>query len=139
MARSRQSRSREETMEERGFTLIEVLIALAIMAVLIAGAAELITLSLMLKRKADAHAAAARLVAEKLEGLRVLPFADERLRAGTGTEVVAGMAGEGTFVREWVIDDVPGDAKRIGVHILKDGRTIGRAVLLISRGLGFAP
>ena len=126
-------------MEERGFTLIEVLIALAIMAVLIAGAAELITLSLMLKRKADAHAAAARLVAEKLEGLRALPFADERLRAGSGTEVVAGMPGEGTFVREWVIDDVPGDAKRIGVHIMKDGRTIGRAVLLISRGLGFAP
>ncbi len=139
MARSRQSRRREEAMEERGFTLIEVLIALAIMAVLIAGAAELITLSLVLKRKADAHAAAARLVAEKLEGLRVLPFADERLRTGTGTEVVVGMAGEGTFVREWVIDDVSGDAKRIGVHIMKDGRTIGRAVLLISRGLGFAP
>jgi prepilin-type N-terminal cleavage/methylation domain-containing protein len=126
-------------MEERGFTLIEVLIALAITAVLVAGAAELISLSLLLKRKADAHEAAARLVVEKLEALRILPFTDDRLRAGFGTEIVAGNAGEGAYVRECVIEDVSGDAKRIGVHIIRGGRTIARGVLLLSQGLGFAP
>jgi prepilin-type N-terminal cleavage/methylation domain-containing protein len=126
-------------MEERGFTLIELLVALTIVSILVAGAAELISLSLLIKRKADAHAAAARLIAEKLEGLRALPFDDEGLRAGTTRETLTTAAGEGTYVREWVIDDLSAETKRIGVHVGKDGRTIARAVLLVSRALGFGP
>ncbi len=126
-------------MDERGFTLIELLVALTIVAVLVSGAAELISLSLMLKRKADAHAAAARLITEKLEGLRALPYDDESLRAGSNREIVPAAAGEGAYVREWQIDDLSADTKRIGVHVGKDGRTIGRAVLLVSRTLGFGP
>jgi prepilin-type N-terminal cleavage/methylation domain-containing protein len=126
------------TMEGRGFTLIEVLVSLTLVAILVAGAAELISLSLLLKRKADAHAAAARLIAEKLEGLRALPFDDDGLRAGANMETMAA-AGEGAYVREWVIDDLSTDTKRIGVHVKSDGRTIARAVLLVSRDLGFAP
>ena len=127
-----------DTRNGRGFTLIEVLVSLTLVAILVSGAAELISLSLLLKRKADAHAAAARLVAEKLEGLRALPFDDDRLRAGANTETVAA-AGEGTYVREWVIDDLSADTKRIGVHVRSDNRTIARAVLLVSRDLGFSP
>jgi len=127
------------TMDGRGFTLIEVLVSLTLVAILVAGAAELISLSLLLKRKADAHAATARLIAEKLEGLRALPFDDDGLRAGANMETVAAAAGEGAYVREWVIDDLSTDTKRIGIHVKSDGRTIARAVLLVSRDLGFAP
>lgn len=128
-----------DTKDGRGFTLIEVLVSLTLVAILVSGAAELISLSLLLKRKADAHAAAARLVAEKLEGLRALPFDDDRLQAGANTETVAAAAGEGAYVREWVIDDLSADTKRIGVHVRSDNRTIARAVLLVSRDLGFKP
>jgi prepilin-type N-terminal cleavage/methylation domain-containing protein len=129
---------REDAMKGRGFTLIELLVTLTIVTILVTGAAELISLSLLLKRKADAHAAAARLVAEKLEGLRALPFDDDGLRAGADMETVAA-AGEGAYVREWVIDDLSASTKRIGVHVSSDGRTIARAVLLMSRDLGFGP
>ena len=128
-----------DTMDGRGFTLIEVLVSLTLVAILVAGAAELISLSLLLKRKADAHAGAARLVAEKLEGLRSLPFDDDGLRAGANMETVAAAAGEGAYVREWVIDDLSAGTKRIGVHIRSRGRTIARAALLVSRDLGFGP
>lgn len=125
-------------MERRGFTLIEVLVALTIVVILVAGAAELISLSLLLKKRADTHAAAARLVAEKLESLRGLPFGHEGLRAGANTETL-GAAGEGVYVREWLIEDLSADRKRIGVHVKSDGRTVARAVLLVSRNLGFGP
>jgi prepilin-type N-terminal cleavage/methylation domain-containing protein len=128
-----------DIMDRRGFTLIEVLVSLTLIAILVAGAAELICLSLLLKRKADAHASAARLVAEKLEGLRSLPFDDDGLRAGANTETVAAAAGEGAYVREWVIEDLSTTTKRLGVHIMSDGRTLARAVLLVSRDLGFGP
>jgi prepilin-type N-terminal cleavage/methylation domain-containing protein len=128
-----------DTMDRRGFTLIEVLVSLTLVAILVAGAAELICLSLLLKRKADAQAGAARLVTEKLEGLRSLPFDDDGLRAGANMETVAAAAGEGAYFREWVIDDLSADTKRIGVRVGSDGRTIARAVLLVSRNLGFGP
>jgi prepilin-type N-terminal cleavage/methylation domain-containing protein len=128
-----------DTMDRRGFTLIEILVSLTLIAILVTGAAELISLSLLLKRKADAHAGAARLIAEKLEGLRALPFDDDGLRAGANMETVAAAAGEGAFVREWVIDDLSAGTKRIGVHVKSDGRTIARAVLIVSRDLGFGP
>lgn len=126
-------------MEERGFTLIEILVTLTIVTILVAGAAELISLSLLLKRRADAHAAAARLVVEKLEGLRARPFDDDGLRAGANVETVPAAAGDGAYIREWVIDDLSADTKRIGVHVRSDGRTIAHAVLLVSRNLGFGP
>ena len=128
-----------DTMNGRGFTLIEILVSLTLVAILVTGAAELISLSLLLKRKADAHAGAARLIAEKLEGLRALPFDDDGLRAGANIETVAATAGEGAFVREWVIDDLSAGTKRIGVHVKRDGWTIARAVLIVSRDLGFGP
>ncbi len=126
-------------MEERGFTLIELLVALTIVAILVSGAAELISLSLMLKRKADAQAAAARLIVEKIEELRALPFDDEGLQAGVDQETVTAAAGEAAYLREWVIDDLSADTKRIAVRVGKDGRAIGHAALLVSRTLGFGP
>lgn len=126
-------------MDRRGFTLIEVLVSLTLVTILVAGAAELISLSLLLKKRADAHAGAARLAAEKLEGLRSLPFDDDGLRAGANTETVAAAAGEGAYVREWVIEDLSADTKRIGVYIRSEGRTLARAALLVSRSLGFGP
>lgn len=125
-------------MNRRGFTLIELLISMTIIAILATGAAELISLSLLLKKRADIHAAGAGLVAEKLERLRALPFDHEGLKAGENTETLKA-AGESTYVREWVIDDLSAGTKRIRVHIRSDGRTVARAALLVSRDLGFGP
>ncbi len=126
-------------MERRGFTLIEILVALLTATILSAGAAELISLSLALKRKADVHAAAARLVIEKLEDLRWLPFDDEALLPDARTEAVPAADGEGAFLREWAVDDVSARMKRVSVRVASRGRTVARTVLLISRELGFGP
>lgn len=126
-------------MDQRGFTLIEILVALVVTTVLAAGAAELISLSLLLKRKADIHAAAARLVSEKLEGLRTLPFDDAALRPDVSAEHLPAEGGEGAFIREWEIDDLSANTKRITVRVKSQGRTVARVVLIVSRDLGFGP
>lgn len=126
-------------MERRGFTLIELLVALTVATILAAGAAELISLSLALKRKADAHASAARLAIEKLEELRTLPFGGEALRPGERTESVPAADGDGRFVRGWTVVDVSSGLKRISVSVESRGRALARAVLLVSKDLGFVP
>jgi prepilin-type N-terminal cleavage/methylation domain-containing protein len=130
---------RKRNMERRGFTLIELLVALLVAAILAAGAAELISLSLVLKRKADAHAVAARLVVEKLEELRTRPFDGEALRAESHEETVPAANGDAELVRQWKVEDASARIKRISVSVRSRGRTVAQTTLLVSRDLGFGP
>jgi prepilin-type N-terminal cleavage/methylation domain-containing protein len=128
-------------MNERGFTLIELLVTLSLVTFLIAGTGELISLSLLAKRKAEAHAGVIHHLTDKLEGLRSLPFDDSELRAGRYEEEIAARGADSAFLVEWNIEDLSGGMKRIGICVSSRGRTraTAKAVLLVSEKLGFRP
>jgi prepilin-type N-terminal cleavage/methylation domain-containing protein len=125
--------------QDRGFTLIETLIALALVSFLVAGTAELIGLALLTKRKAEAHIEATRIFQDKLERLRILPFDHPDLEPGGHGESIASENGEGMFTCEWIIEELPGELKRIAITVSGPAGTTAEAVLLISARLGFGP
>ena len=128
-------------MNKRGFTLIELLVTLSLVTFLIAGTGELISLSLLAKRKAVAHAGVIHHLTDKLEGLRSLSFDDSELKAGRYEEGVAARGADPAFLVEWNIEDLSAGTKRIGIHVSSLGRApaTAKAVLLVSEKLGFRP
>ena len=117
--------------------MIETLVTLALVSFLIAGTAELVSLALLTKRKAEIHIEATRLFQEKLEGLRSLPFDHPELEPGRYLESRESESGGGIFTGEWTIKDLPGRLKRIEITVSGPLRTSAEAVLLVSGRLGF--
>jgi prepilin-type N-terminal cleavage/methylation domain-containing protein len=128
-------------MKRSGFSLIEVLVAMALALLLIVGTAELLTFSLWAKRKGDITAALTHALADKLERLKSLPFEDGALSAGEYAETLRGGPGGCRLALEWEIAEAGDGMKRIRLRVRPLGRTgpITVAVLFVSRDLGFRP
>jgi prepilin-type N-terminal cleavage/methylation domain-containing protein len=124
-----------------GFSLIEVLVAMALALLLVVGAAELVTWALRAKRKGDVTAALTRAVADRFESLKSLPFEDAGLAPGDYAETVRVEQGNCMVTEEWRIADDGDGMKRVGLRVRCAGKPGPgtAAVLFISRDLGFEP
>ena len=93
-----------ERTEERGFTLIEVLIALLILMVGMAGILSL-QLTSMKATSFSRHATeASSLVEDKVEELRTVPLTSARFANGTDKVDSRGVAdAEGIYTRTWTL------------------------------------
>ena len=128
-------------MERPGFSLIEVLVAMAVALLLVVGTAEVIALSLAAKRSGDIAAGLAQVVSAKLEQLKSELFNGSDLEPGGGTENVSDEAGRRVFVLYWEIEDIGSGMTRVRLRVHPRGRP-GPGVALthfLSRALGFVP
>ena len=134
-------RKMEAVMKRRGFSLIEVLVAMALVLLLVVGAAELLTLSLWAKRKCDITAALTSALTARLETLKSRPFEDGALSPGEHAETVRVEPGGCLIAEEWEVTDDGDRMKRIRLRVRYAGRPGPEtaAVLFISRDLGFRP
>lgn len=125
----------------RGFSLIEVVVAMALVFLLVLGTAELVTFSLWAKWKGDIVSGMAQAASSKLETLKALPFEGEGLKAGAYAESVQDPTSNATFEESWTIEDIDGAQKRVRLDIAARGRRDAATsiVLYISRDLGFVP
>jgi prepilin-type N-terminal cleavage/methylation domain-containing protein len=130
-------------MKTRGFSLIEVLIAMSLALVLLLGTAELVTLSIWAKRKGDVTAGLCRALAARAESLKSRAFECEAngLPPGDYAESVRDEAGGGLFLQEWTVEESVGRTQRIRIKVTPAGRPASAAslTLCISTDLGFAP
>lgn len=128
-------------MKRRGFSLIEVLVAMTLALLLVVGAAELLTLSLWAKRKGDITATLTQALTARLETLKSRPFEDGALSPGEYAETVRGEPGGCLIAEAWDVTDDGDGMKRIGLRVRYAGRPGPEtaAVLFISRDLGFRP
>jgi len=126
-------------MNKKGFSLVELLISMALIFFLLTGMAQLIIHSCSAKKKAEFHLTAASLACSKLEYLKSLPFESPELEQGPHVESVKDSLSEEVFLREWKVLDLDEDMKKIVLRIsAPNNRTKEAAfVLLINRKLEF--
>ncbi len=131
----------EGVVKSTGFSLIEVLAAMALALFLITAAAELITFSMAAKRKGDRASAAGHALAARLEGLKTLPFESGDLGAGEHSSTVRDGPSRTSFLEVWTIEDAGPAMKRVKIVVTPAGHPEAAAslVLYISKDLGFAP
>jgi len=129
----------DEQRNQRGFTLVEVLVSFALVFILIAGTAQLTIHSLLVKRRADCNLRTAELASSKLEYLKSLPYESDELKEGFQMESVKAEGLLETFWREWRIQDISSNMKRVEIEIFSENypQKNLRMVLFISKDLGF--
>ncbi|MCX8160577.1 MAG: prepilin-type N-terminal cleavage/methylation domain-containing protein [Candidatus Saccharicenans sp.] len=91
-----------------GFSLLETLIAMAIMFFLLAGAAQMLCYSYLLKQKADLHRISADLISRKVEVLKSLAPGDEALSPGVHQETVQDRNSGRYFFLSWEVIEEEG-------------------------------
>jgi len=114
---------------------------MALVLLLVVGAAELLTLSLWAKRKGDITAALTSALTARLETLKSRPFEDGALSPGEHAETVLVEPGGCLIAEEWEVTDDGDRMKMIRLRVRYAGRPGPEtaAVLFISRDLGFRP
>lgn len=124
---------------QKGFTLVEFLVSFTLVTILIISTIQLTINSLFVKRRADCNIRSAELVSSMLEYLKSLPYENDELREGLHVEHLKGENILGTFRREWKIQDVSPDIKRIEIESFSESypQKKTRVILYLSRGLGF--
>jgi prepilin-type N-terminal cleavage/methylation domain-containing protein len=129
----------DEQRNQRGFTLVEVLVSFALVFILITGTAQLTIHSLLVKRRADCNLRTAELASSKLEYLKSLPYESDELKEGFQMESVKAEGLLETFWREWRIQDISSNMKRVEIEIFSENypQKNLRMVLFISKDLGF--
>lgn len=122
----------------KGFSFIEVLLAMALISFLLAGTAELVIRSISLRKKAEVNLELAALASSKLEFLKSLPYESSELQATSYNEILEGRFPE-VYLREWIIEDISSNLKRIGLTVYPENhpeKTL-RISLYLSKELGF--
>jgi prepilin-type N-terminal cleavage/methylation domain-containing protein len=107
-----------------GFTLVEVLVAVAILMVAWLAAARLFASSVTANAGARGITQATILAVEKMEQLRALPFDDARLAFSPADSLSIDVGGyfdtsDGQYVRRWSIDPLPSHPdSAIVIHVI---------------------
>jgi prepilin-type N-terminal cleavage/methylation domain-containing protein len=123
----------------RGFSMIELLIAMSITSILILGTAQLTLHSIHLKHKSDCLVRAAELASTTLEHFKSLPYDSMELEDSEYEETIEDERLNHLFHRGWKIQGVSVHKKRIEVDCFAKNhpRKGMRAVLYLSQTLGF--
>ena len=114
--------------KDKGFTLLEVLIAISIFAIGILGIASMQITAIDGNASARTHTEAARWAADRLERLMALPYDHPDLDAANNPHQAT--EGEGVYNIEWnIADDTPiTNTKTIRVIVTWNARGANRSV-----------
>jgi len=125
--------------DQRGFTLLELLISFAIVALLLSGTAQLTLYSVHAKRVSGCSLESMELASDKLEKLKSFPFGSQELEEDVYAERIESQRRNDVFHREWVIYDLSGSLKRIEMECYSEScvQRKTRLVLFYSGVLGF--
>jgi prepilin-type N-terminal cleavage/methylation domain-containing protein len=93
-------------VDHRGFTLVEMMIALLVFGIGLVALAQTMPQGLSMRDRARRMSVATNLAQQEVERLRSVPYDDPLLSAGTHTDPMGPI--DGAFTRSWVVvDDSP--------------------------------
>ena len=100
---------------KKGFTMVEMLVAIVVLALGIMGVSSVFPMSLRVAQKMKAIAKGTSYAHQKLEELRTLPYNNAELNAGSHSADTL----ENEYIRQyWVDDNIPiNGMKRIKVKV----------------------
>ena len=104
-------------MKKSGFGLIETFISSALLLFLIAGTAQLLTISLAARRSADFCLAAARRAGARLERFKSLGFDSAELGPGTTDSIIKDPALLRDLAESCAIEDLDPSLKRVTLRV----------------------
>jgi prepilin-type N-terminal cleavage/methylation domain-containing protein len=125
--------------KDKGFSLIELLIASSLILFLIVGITQLLGLSLAAKRSGEFHFRAARVASSRLEHFKALPFDSVELKAGKHEEDIEDPAFPERCRLAWRIEDMDNGLKKVVFELFSLSKPRRKAVfcLLLCRELEF--
>ncbi len=119
----------ERLRSERGFSLVEILIASTILIVALLSLAQLLSLATAANGAAGRATFSAVLAAEKLEELHTLTWESVRRQAGESVDYLdrsgrpVGNAAAAAYGRRWLIDPLPADPDNsLVIQVMVGGR-----------------
>lgn len=119
----------ERLQSERGFSLVEILIASTILIVALLSLAQLLSLATAANAAAGRATVSAVLAAEKLEELHTLTWESMRRQAGESVDYLdrsgrpVGNAAAATYRRRWLVDPLPVDPDNsLLIQVIVGGR-----------------
>ncbi len=119
----------ERLRSERGFSLVEVLIASTILIIALLSLAQLLSLATAANAAAGRATFSAVLAAEKLEELHTLAWESVRRQPGESVDYLdrsgrtVGNAALATYRRRWLIDPLPVDPDNsFVIQVIVSGR-----------------
>lgn len=123
----------------KGFSLIELTISSCIVIFLCLGMAQIVSHSLLIKRRSDSRVLSAELASSKLEYFKSLYYESDELKKGTGKEIQYIQSHPEPFYLSWTIQEIPWHLKRIEVECYSENFPQNKAqlILILSRDLRF--
>ena len=124
--------------QTKGFSLIDLLVAMTITSFLIMGIAQLMCHAILIKRKTDCSLRAAELACQEIEHLRTTVVSSETAETSQAEEFEDEKVNH-RFFREWIIQDVSSAEKKIELdcYAINYPRKRTRIALTLSTELGF--
>ena len=133
---------RSRARDERGVSLVELLISLVIFTTALMALAQLMTMGVAASYQSQARSDAASLVKFQLEVLKAVSFGDAMLAAGGSVPPAAAVAGyseqvDGTgqvvanlslHTRQWQVVDLTPTLKQITVAVTSNSTIMGQPV-----------
>jgi len=124
---------------QSGFSLIEVLVSLALVSFLILGTAHMLTTALQIRLRCDRMSKSSEAAAAFLSKVKSRPFESPTMAEGSGEERFHNPKDPVSYILRWSITDISDRMKQVEVTCFAEDLPQKRThlILYISRDLGF--
>ena len=109
-------------MDKKGFTLVEVTIALFVFMVVLVGLAGYVSTSMKASSQSKQTSVASSMIQDKMEALRNIPYAF--LASGNDAVIAQGL----TYQRQWTISQ-SGNIKTVDITVSYSGKNMQAATV----------